>query len=161
MAVTFTDREITALINERKPLPANWQNKPPLQPKRGHNENRLDLLGDNGNQFRLILRESQINKHDFSVILAILSSRSNRFFRLRRYNGKHYRRNRMEGNLFRDFHIHTATERYQERGMREDAYAEATNRYSDFMGAWDCLVSDASVVVPPDAQLDLFAQEVE
>ncbi len=161
MAVTFTDKEIQALIKESKPLPASWQNKPPLQPKRGHNEKHLDLPGDNGNQFRLILRESQINKHDFSVILAILVSRSNKIFRLRRYNGKHYHRNYIEGSFFRDFHIHTATERYQERGMREDAYAEATDRYSDFMGAWDCLVSDANFVVPSGAQISIFTQEAE
>jgi len=101
MAVTFTDEEINALIKESKPLPADWQGRTQLQPKRGHNERRLDLTGEN------------------------------------------------EGA------------RYQERGMREDTYAEATDRYSNFSGAWGCLVSDANLVVPPDAQLDLFAQEVE
>jgi len=158
MAVTFTDGEINALIKERKPLPADWQRKVQLQPKIGHNEKHLSLPGADGNQFRLILRESQINKHDFSVILAVLASQSNRIFRLRRYNGKHYHRNRIEGSLFLDFHVHTATERYQEHGMREDAYAEATDRYSDFHGAWDCLVSDVNLVVPSGAQIGIFTQ---
>jgi len=29
--------------------------------------------------------------------------------------------------------------------MREGAYAEATDRYSNFSGAWGCLVSDANL----------------
>jgi len=35
--------------------------------------------------------------------------------------------NLIEGNRICEFHIHTATERYQRRGMREDGYAEATD----------------------------------
>ena len=35
----------------------------------------------------------------------------------------------MEASTFYDFHIHMATERYQEPGMRGDAYAEATDRF--------------------------------
>jgi len=33
-----------------------------------------------------------------------------------------------------------ATERYQEIGNREDAYAEPTGRYSDICGALQCLL---------------------
>jgi hypothetical protein len=45
---------------------------------------------------------------------------------LRRHNGKsHEHTNQIEAGAFYDFHIHRATERYQELGMREDAYAEA------------------------------------
>jgi len=161
MAVTFTDEKIDALINERKMLPANWQHKTLPRPKTGQNEKHLNLQGVDGNQFRLILKESRFDKRNFSVILAVIAARSNKIFRLRRYNGKHFHRNRIEGDSFRDFHIHTATERYQERGMREDAYAVATDRYSDLQGAWDCLVSDANLVAPADAQDDIFAQEVQ
>ncbi|MDZ7814842.1 MAG: DUF1828 domain-containing protein [Planctomycetota bacterium] len=39
---------------------------------------------------------------------------------MRRYNGKsHQHTNKIEGNTFFDFHIHQATERYQEFGERE------------------------------------------
>ena len=161
MTVIHTDEKINALIKERKPLPANWQHKTLPRPKTGQNEKHLNLHGADGNQFRLILKESRFDKNNFSVILAVIAWRSNKIFRLRRYNGKHYHRNRIEGDSFRDFHIHTATERYQERGMREDAYAEATNRYSDFQGAWDCLVSDVNLVVLSDAQSDIFTQGVQ
>ena len=33
------------------------------------------------------------------------------------------------------FHIHFATERYQLKGLREDAYAEATGRYNNLNDA--------------------------
>jgi hypothetical protein len=51
---------------------------------------------------------------------------------LRRHNGRsHEHTNQIEASTFYDFHIHMATERYQELGMREDAYAEATDRFGD------------------------------
>ena len=52
---------------------------------------------------------------------------SNRVFRLRRYNGKsHEHTNPIEKEIFYDFHIHTATERYQVlENKKEDTYAEA------------------------------------
>ena len=52
-----------------------------------------------------------------------------------------------------------ATERYQELGMREDAYAEATDRFGDFDGALRCLVDDCGFERPPDPNLHLFDQE--
>lgn len=57
---------------------------------------------------------------------------------------------------FYDFHIHIATERYQEIGTREDAYAEPTDRYGDFHSALQCLIDDTSLNVPPEAQRSLF-----
>ncbi len=41
---------------------------------------------------------------------------------------------------FYGFHIHTATERYQQSGYREDTYAEETNRYADYHGAIECML---------------------
>ena len=49
-----------------------------------------------------------------------------------------------------------ATERYQEIGAYEDAYAEITDRYSDLSGALDCLFGDAAFDLPRDAQMKLF-----
>lgn len=95
----------------------------------------------------------------FSIILAIAVPRSNQLFRLRRYNGKsHEHTNHIEGDTFYDFHIHKATERYQEIGTREDAYAEPTGRYGDFHGALRCLIRDANFDVPSNAQRDFFEE---
>lgn len=105
-------------------MPGGWRNGIRLQPERSHDERHMDLAGDAGSEFRLILRRSKINPLDFSVILGVRVPRSIQIFRLRRYNGKsHQHTNRIEDETFYDFHIHTATQRYQELGMREDAYA--------------------------------------
>ena len=86
---------------------------------------------------------------------------SSRWFRLRRYNGNnHEHDNLIEGNRICDFHIHTATERYQRRGMREDGYAEATDRFSDYDAAVLCLAEDAALELPTagyPSQLGLFS----
>ena len=157
MAVSYTDHEIDVLVRERKPLPADWQDRTRMKAKRGHDEQHFDLNGDAGNRFRLILRQSRINGLDFSVILAVLVPQSTQVFRLRRYNGRsHEHTNQIENETFYDFHIHVATERYQELGAREDAYARPTDRYGAFRGALDCLFTDANVSVPPKAQGELF-----
>lgn len=163
MAVTFTDDEIDALIKERKPLPANWRDLIRLKSKGGHDERDLELTGAVGNKFRVILRKNRKNALDFSVVLAVHIPQSNQLFRLRRYNGNsHQHTNRIEGATFHDFHIHSATERYQEEcGWNEDGYAESTDRYGDFSGAWVCLINDANLVIPPDVQTDIFTQEVQ
>jgi hypothetical protein len=159
MAATYSDQEIAALIQERKPLPADWRNRVRLRPKRGHEERDLELTGDGGGEFRMILRQNRINRLDFSLILAVRVPQSNQLFRLRRYNGKsHEHTNHIEDQTFYDFHIHMATERYQEIGTREDAYAEPTDRYGDFHGALRCLIDDANLEVPPEAQGQLFEE---
>ncbi len=159
MVITYTDREIESFVDERKPLPIDWRNRVRLRPKRGHLERHLDLTGEAENEFLLILKQNNVNPLDFSVILAIRVSGSNQLFRLRRYNGRsHEHTNHIEDETFYDFHIHFATERYQELGPREDAYAEPTERYGDYHGAFRCLTDDANLVVPPELQGDLFEE---
>lgn len=139
MAATYSDQEIAELLQERKPLPADWRNRVLLRPKRGHKERDLEITGEAGSELRLILRQNKINPLDFSIILAVRVPRSNVLFRLRRHNGKsHEHTNQIEGETFYDFHIHMATERYQEIGMREDSFAVTTDRYGDFRGALRC-----------------------
>ena len=138
---------------ERKFLPADYPSRLRLRPKRGHKERDLDIHGERGNEFRLILRQSIFNPLDFSIILAYRSPYTNRLFRLRRYDGKsHEHTNRIEGNTFYDFHVHTATARYQELGMHEDAYAEPIDRFSDIHSATQCLFEDCRMEVPRDLQ---------
>ena len=159
MAGTYSDTEIAQLIQERKPMPADWRSRMRLRPKRGHSERDIDVTGDGGGEFRLILRQNAINRLDFSIILAVAVPQSNQLFRLRRYNGKsHEHTNHIEGDTFYDFHIHQATERYQAIGTREDAYAQATDRYGDLHEALRCLIDDANLEIPPDAQASLFGE---
>lgn len=150
MAALLTDTDIEALINELKPLPDNYQEKIVPKPKRGHKERELSVAGNSGSQFRLILRQSNFNPLDFSAILAFDFPTSTQHFRLRRYNGKsHQHSNILEGtSVFYDFHIHKATQRYQEAGFREDAFAEPTDRYADFHGALACMFADCGFILP-------------
>jgi hypothetical protein len=157
LSVLLTDSEIAALISETKPLEQGYMSRLQLRPKQGHKEREWDITGINGSGFILILRQNLLNVLDFSVILAYSVQSSSQVFRLRRYNGKsHEHTNQIERQRFYDFHIHFATERYQHSGLREDAYAEATNRYGDFQGALDCLVQDCGFVRPSNGQELLF-----
>ena len=157
MAVTYSDDEIDRLLVERKPLPNGWWERTRLLPKRGHEERHLGIPRAEGGEFRLILRQSLTNPLDFSVVLAVEKPQSNQVFRLRRHDGKsHEHTNKIEKETFYDFHIHMATQRYQERGADEDGYAEVTDRYSDFHDALNCMLADANFVTPRNDQLDLF-----
>ena len=157
MAVTLSDSQISDLIQERKPLPESWRDRMLLRPKRGHQEAAIDLIGDDGNQFELIVRQNLINVLDFSIILAVHIPQSNQVFRLRRCNGRsHEHKNRIEREKFLGFHIHMATMRYQLLGADKDAYAELTDKYSSREGAIKCLIDETNLVIPPNEQLSLF-----
>ena len=155
MAITCSDQEIATLVQERKPLPADWRNRARLKPKRGHREQQLDLTGDSNSEFRVILRRNNIDRLDFSVILMVRVPGSSQWFRLRSCNGRHEHTNHIERVTFRDCHSHVATERYQEYGTREDEYAEPTDRYDDFDGAFRCLIDEANFNEPHGSQLCL------
>jgi len=156
--VQLDDAEIDALIGEAKILPSNYRGLIQTKAKSGHKERELDIVGEAGNEFRLIFRQSNFNSLDFSVILAYLPPKSSQLFRLRRFNGKsHSHTNVLEKQTFYDFHIHKATARYQrESGLREDSYAETTARYADFQGAIQCALADCGFVMPRNDQPELF-----
>lgn len=157
MAVQLTDPEIASLLAEQKPLPADYQSRLQLRAKTGHKERELDMTGAGGSEFQIIVRQSVFNPLDFSVILGYSIPNSSALFRLRRYNGRsHEHTNRIEGITFYDFHIHTATERYQEAGYAEEHYAETTNRYVDLSGAIQCLLQDCAFELPPGTQGSLL-----
>jgi hypothetical protein len=155
MAAKYPENEIMKLIRERKPLTEDFPTRLQLRDKRGHKERELGVQGADGNQFRLILRQSDFNPLDFSLILAVQP----KLFRLRRYNGKsHQHTNHIEKNTFYDFHIHIATVRYQDFGTREDAYAEPTDRFSDFHSALNCMLEDCGFDVPKGPKKKLFEE---
>lgn len=157
MSILLTDSAIQQLLDEAKPLEEGYLTKLKLRPKPGHKERELGMQGANGSQFRLILRQSQLNILDFSVILGYTANASSQVFRLRRYNGKsHEHTNKIERQTFYDFHIHMATERYQSSGFREDAYAEPTKEYGDLQGALDRMIEDCGFILPSNGQKLLF-----
>ena len=161
MAILLPDAIILELLSERKPLPLDYREKIQVRPKRGHKKRELDIIGIESSQFKLILRQSEFNALDFSVILSYCIPLTNQRLHLRRYNGKsHQHTNSIEDTICYDFHIHTATERYQRLGAREDGYAEPTARYADINQAIHCCLSDCAFDLPPDAQTSLFEEEI-
>jgi hypothetical protein len=158
VAVQFSDKDINRLITEKKPLPDNYRNLIQVKTKQGHRERELNIKGKEENDFWLILRQSISNPIDFSVILAYRPQNSNQLFRLLRCNGKHEHTNTIEKVTFDDFHIHTATERYQEIGAREDGFAEPTNRFFNFQEAIEYMLKNGNFEVPSDPQGLLFEE---
>lgn len=149
--ITYNNQEITELINERKVLPDNWR-------KELDKNSELYLIGEDGNKFRLIARLNKRYPTDFSVILGVINPKTGTLFRLRRYNGlaKRMHKNKIEKTKVYSYHIHYATQRYQERGFDEDGYAEETDRYNDIEGALQCLIVDANFELPHKSQSELF-----
>ena len=102
------------------------------------------------------MRRSTVNPLDFSIIL-LLEDSSGDDLVLRRHNGAHASRHTNHWEKRRGsanavvplgFHIHYATQRYQEEGLRIDGYAEATANYTDFESALDLMINDAGFEVP-------------
>jgi len=160
MGTIYSDQEIDALIKEQKPLPQNFISGIHFRRKLGHKEYDLDIKGENGNIFRIILRQNASTPLDFSVILGYLPVNTSIIFRLRRYNGKsHEHTNKIEKSKFYNFHVHKATERYQSIGEDEDKYAEPTDRFYDFYSALQCMLNDCGFITPEGSQLQLLQEK--
>ena len=141
--LTLTDEQIGALIKEPKTVPEGLIPLTKMIERNQHRRKELDVAGASGNNFLIAIRQSMLNPMDFSVILGYKNPGFNTIFRLRRYNGKsHYHTNTIEQEQFFDFHMHTATERYQSRGSREDHFAQIDNRYYSLESAVGCLLAD-------------------
>ena len=158
MEPIFSDQEIAELIKERKILSNNKPIKFRKTSHRGNDEYRLNVTGEDGNKFQVIVRMSIFNKLNFSVILGVRVPLPKKFFRLKRYNGNHEHTNTIEDEKASGFHIHTATERYQMNSVREEDYAEPTQRYTDVNGALKCLFADANFEAPNALQDTLFEE---
>lgn len=157
MAVFLTDIEIAALTLERKSMPAGYRQRITLRRRRGHRRRNLEVEGEQGSRFRIIIRQSVANPFDFSVGLAYHVPQTNTLFRLVRYNGRHGKHtNIIEKTSFFDYHIHRATERYQRSGFREDSFAEPTTQFSDLHAAINCMLADCGFDLPPNVQMPLL-----
>jgi hypothetical protein len=157
MAIFLSNAEIQVLILEEKRIEGKALNFSSMKKKKGHKESDVLIARSDGSNFKIILRQNSNDPLDFSAILAFSPQGSNEDFKLKRYNGKnHQHTNRLHKNKFYDFHIHTATEEYQRAGMKEEMFAEQTQRYSTLTEAFTCLTQDCNVILPEDKQLKLF-----
>ncbi len=159
MLTILSDAEIEALILEQKNTPIGLLPLGKLIERNKHRRRDYFVTSSSGsgNEFVIAVRESVMNVLDFSAILGYKVPGSNQIFRLRRYNGKHMHTNAIEGEVLNDFHIHTATERYQQRGQREDGYAVVSTRHFDLESAVKCLLEDCGFSqLAPSQQSSLF-----
>lgn len=151
----LSDKEIAALIGDPKPE-VSLAELLPKRAKRGHVEQERQVEGRSGAKFHLIVRQNVKVPTDFSVILAYAMPTVHRRFRLRRHNGaSHHHSNKLEGNVVEGPHVHFATQRYQEAGFKEDAYAVATDEYTDLLGAINHMLDVACFAKPPQESFDL------
>ncbi len=152
-AVQLTDKEIDQLIQTPKVLPVNYGRLLRFRAKPAseqHEEAQLDVKLDSGDVFRLMIRKNLINPLDFSVILGYIPKERLNVLRLRRYNGVHEHSNRIESVRFRGFHVHYATQRYQESGWDMDHYAEPTDKYITADEALEVLFSECNFTKPDE-----------
>lgn len=157
MSYYFTDDEISDLISENKTLSKTIIEILNFKVSDGHKKAAHTIERSDGNLFNIILRQNIHNINDFSAIFAFQEKEKNTNFKLRRYNGKsHEHSNKLEGDKFYNFHIHFATQRYQDIGRKEESYAEITDRYSDIQSALKCLLNDCNIKIAVDPQSNLF-----
>jgi hypothetical protein len=148
----LTDSEIAELIGEPKPLSSNWQTRLRLRPKANaqFEQRELDVQTSSGRRFRIVVKRSLLNLFDFSIILMFQDTDGSEY-RLTRYNGRHSSRHTNKWEKTRGlpnsqfgpaFHIHIATERYQQASLKIDGYAEVTDMYNDYPNALEAFLSD-------------------
>lgn len=154
--VVVGEQKLGELRNENKWLPEDWRTAFQLKPKRNSafNEAQLEVMGEKGHTFKLIATRSTRDPTDFSVIMLYLDKRTGEKLILVRHNGDHKHTNMIEGDHLKGCHIHMATQRYQERGLRADAYATKTEEYSSFGTALDSMINKYNFKVPGRPKID-------
>lgn len=164
MPRVLTDSEIDALLAEKKPLPDNWVMRLRPRPKsnQSYKHRSLELEGEEGHTFRIILRQNELHQFDFSIVLMFVDVDGPEY-RLVRLNGRHSsqhtnkleKRKNMADSTFRNrFHIHRATERYQLAGLDIDGYAEPTDDYDSFESALKKFIMSNGLTIPPAPEPD-------
>lgn len=143
MSATLTDSFIEELLKEKKSLPKDYLKKLKTRKKSGssHEQKELEIIGSKGHKFVISIRKNKIDITDFSIILRYKDD-SGISYNILRYNGKHPHTNHIEKVKINGYHIHKATQRYQENGFRIESYAEITTKYSSYQDALSAFLAD-------------------
>lgn len=143
MSAILADNVINDLLLEAKVLPTNYISKLKPRKKSGfsYEHRELAVTGSKGHFFSVIIRRNSLDIMDFSIILRYRDE-TGLWYNLVRYNGKHRHTNHLEKEKLNGFHIHKATQRYQEKGLRIESYAELTEKYSSYQEALTAFLSD-------------------
>ena len=78
MPVDLTESQIKALLEERKVLPEDFQKRIHRRLVRlQHERAEVEFKSQNGNRFRIMVRQNKLNPFDFSAILGCNDSPEN------------------------------------------------------------------------------------
>ena len=156
MEIRYNDGEIAAFISEPKQLPDNYMKILLPDAEKCQNQRTVDITGNNGYVFRIFVKKHHKYEENFSIGFGVKRNNSKDIFILKRYNCKQQHTNFLESETIFGYHIHTATQRYQEIGRKSEGYAEQTTRYNNALGALKCLIADCNFKKPPVDQYELF-----
>lgn len=152
----LTDARIAQLLAIPKPLSSGWRDRFAKLKKSGSQSQAHLTITVANDLFRISVRQNTRKPTDFSAILGWKYPGTNVWINLKRYNGlSHEHTNKIERDTFFDYHIHTATERYQWLGGDAEAFAECTDRYTTLDGALACLIEDCGFVLPDDERMQI------
>ena len=160
----LTDADISSLLARHKMLPREWRKRlhARSKPTDGHIRNEL-TIEENKEKLSIKCRQNSNNPLVFSIVLMFTNENNHRYIILR-CNGIHpsehtnrwEKLKRLPNHTFTPcFHIHKATQRYQEEDLRIDGYAEPTESYSDFHTALDHFVEISGFHDPGDEDTNL------
>ena len=160
----LNDIEIRDLINEHKTIDATTIRSAHKEQNFKNKQNQSFKIWEyefqtvNGNIFRIKIHRNKKFINSFSVIFQYVDE-NKKIYNLKRYNGLHAPHiNIIERNKVKGFHIHTATERYQEKNLNIEAYAEETDQYSDWKSAFVKLLYDCNIK-QNDPHLHTFVED--
>jgi len=136
---SYSDEELAELRSIPKQIAnpgAHWLRKPKARPV--HEQRTYQVVAkEDGRRFSVYLRQSLLDKSDFSCGISYLPA-TGLSLTLARYNGSGH----VHGNISYRPHIHRATEKAIAAGKKPESEAKVTDRYETLNGALACLVDD-------------------
>ena len=144
---SITDQKIDELLE----LPKSVTNPKAREMTKGlHLQQNFTVKSASGQEFTLYLRQNNVIADDFSCGL-LWHMPSGESLTIVRYNGSsHFHPNRLEETeIDFDCHIHKATQRYIESGLKPEGFATVSTKYSTLNGALHCLVTDCNITGLP------------
>lgn len=144
----LSESEISTLLEDPKPISSKVISealsgnnfKTSLYNK--HSVWSHSIKSKSGRIYVLTIRINVEYSNNFSVILRY-KAEDGIEYNLRRHNGIHApHTNQIEKNKVTGYHIHKATERYQMKRKKIDTYAEKTDDYTDWKGAFTKMLDE-------------------
>lgn len=153
--IDYTNDEIERMVALPKPVPPGGIPGPRASQVGKRYESKLTIHA-HGLEFLVWTRQLVDYPRSFCAGLTVIREGEDNF-QLRRYDGKYDSHvNHIEKEEFYDYHIHMATERYQQSPHNEDHYARPTAEYDSLGGAVRLMHEDCNIFEVQSGQLSLL-----